>query len=251
MEGFRTMRFTTTTSILLLAIASQSFGQARVIITEIMYNPASSENKSETEWVEIANVGTESIDIKDWRLDDEDKPQWGKFSCTLAAGEVAVLINSAAVTEEQFRAAWDEMEGSAAAESSPKYQVISVKWAGISNKPSADNEVLQLRNDKDEVVCEVKQEGQWPSCDKPDGPSLALTAISATTFNDGRLWVRSQDGEHGARLCRKTDIFGGKDIGSPGFVPGLSGAKVVSKPDETVPKEEVKPAVKDSNTIDY
>ena len=245
------MRFTTTTSLLSLAIASQCFGQARVIITEIMYNPASNEKKSETEWVEIANVGTESIEIKDWRLDDEDKPEWGKFSCTLAPGGVAVLVNAAAVNEEQFRAAWDEMTDSAAGESLPKYQVIAVKWAGIANSPSADNEVLQLRNDKDEVVCEVKQEGAWPSCGKPDGPSVALTDVSATSFNDGKLWVRSGDGQHGARLCRTTDIFGGKDVGSPGFVPGLSGAKVVSNPETSEAKTEPKPDVKDSNKIDY
>lgn len=226
----------------------------RVIITEIMYNPASNEKRGETEWVEIANVGTETVELKDWRLDDEDKQDWGKFSCTLAPGEVAVLVNAAAVSEEQFRAAWDEMIDSAASELLPKYQVIPVKWSSISNSPSADNEVVQLRNEKDEVVCEVKQEGEWPSCDKPDGPSVALLDVKATSganFNDGKLWVRSQDGQHGARVCRTTDIFGGKDIGSPGFVPKLSQEKVTAKTESEALKKDQMPEVKTSDEIDY
>src|SRR5262245_41006840 len=99
----------------LLTLAPNALGDARVIITEIMHNPASSETKGQAEWVEIANVGDQSIDIKDWRLGDEHKRKWGKFSCTLAPGGVAVIISDA-IKEKQFRDAWDEPqpEGSAA-----------------------------------------------------------------------------------------------------------------------------------------
>jgi len=105
-----------------LTLSATALGQAKVVISEIMYNPASTELKNETEWVEIANVGTEAIDLKDWHLDDEDKGTWGKFACTLAPGGVAVLVNKDKMTEEAFRAAWDAThdtpEGSGLARSS-------------------------------------------------------------------------------------------------------------------------------------
>jgi hypothetical protein len=187
----------------LLFFASAAFGQARVIITEVMYNPNSNEKAGETEWVEIANVGTESIEIKDWRLDDEDRNDWGKFACTLAPGKVAVLVNAKAVNEQQFRAAWDQMNDSADSSAQFEYQVIPVQWGGISNSPSSDNEVLRLLNEKNEVICEVKQEGEWPSCEKPDGPSIALLDVTAANISNGALWRRSEEGQDGARACRK------------------------------------------------
>lgn len=71
-----------------LLTSTAALAQPRVIITEIMYNPNSNEQRGETEWVEIANVGSESIAINNWRLDDEDQADWGKFSCMLAPGDV-------------------------------------------------------------------------------------------------------------------------------------------------------------------
>ena len=41
-----------------LGLGSATFGQARVLITEIIYNPASTETRNQTEWVEIANLAT-------------------------------------------------------------------------------------------------------------------------------------------------------------------------------------------------
>jgi len=218
------MQHTLAQIIALVGLASSAVGQARVVITEIMYNPNSNEKKGETEWVEIANVGSESLEMKDWRLDDEDKAKWGKFSCTLAPGGVAVLINGDCVKEEQFRAAWDITPESGDTTAKPSYQVIPVKWSRISNSPSATDEILQLRNDRDEAVCEVKQQGEWPSCKKPDGPSIWLSDLKATNLSDGKLWRRSENGKDGAHHNKQTSIFDGVDVGSPGFVPGLTPA---------------------------
>jgi hypothetical protein len=230
-------------------ISASALAQPRIIITEIMYNPHSDEKNGETEWVEIANVGNETIEIKDWRLDDEDKKKWGKFSCTLQPGGVAVLINSGAVKEDQFRAAWDAAGGDS--HNRLDYQVIPVKWSGLGNNPSANDEVLQLRNEKDEVVCEVKQEGQWPSCKRPDGPSIWLSDLKAANISNGTLWHRSEEGKDGARANKKTDIFNGHDIGSPGYVPGLSAAPppMPASADNHKPAANEEP--KSSNTIDY
>ena len=244
-----------------LMLSSPVLAQSRVIITEIMYNPASNERNGETEWVEIANVGTNAVEIKDWRLDDEDKTDWGKFSCTLAPGGVAVLINSA-VKEEQFRAAWDETAESASA-GKMTYQVIPVKWGGLANDPGPDNEVLQLRNDKDEVVCEVKQAGEWPSVKGVGGPSIWLSDAKATDISDGKLWRKSEAGKDGARNNKKTDVFDKEDCGSPGYVPGLGNAPAAGPaPEPTKPRPKSpaasqpgkpRPEAKggDNHTIDY
>jgi hypothetical protein len=236
------MRTVLLASLATMALSPAAFGQARVIITEIMYNPASNESKSEAEWVEIANVGNEPIEIKDWRLDDEDKKDWGKFTCTLAPGGVAVLINADAVKEEQFRAAWDEQIEPGESAAKVNHQVIAVPWGGIANSPNAENEVLRLVDAEGSAVCEVKQEGEWPECTKPDGPSIWLADIAATNLSDGKLWRRATAGEGGARSNRKNEIFDGADLGSPGIVPGLSPNGAAAPVPPQKPKD---------NTIDY
>ncbi|MCI0674526.1 MAG: lamin tail domain-containing protein [Phycisphaerales bacterium] len=235
------------------ALASPALGQARVIITEIMYNPNSKQETVEkTEWVEIANVGDQPIEMKDWRLDDEDKREWGKFTATLAPGGVLVLVDNA-VTEKEFRQAWDQPPVGDESAAKINYQIIPVKWSNLANKPDAANEVLQLRNDKDVVVCEVKQQGEgWPNCTKPDGPSIWLSDIAAKDLSNGKLWQRSESAKNGSRTNEKTELFNGADIGSPGFVPGLNAAPTSAKPD-AAPKapDASKDKPKSDNTVDY
>lgn len=212
------------TVIAALALSSSALADGRVIITEIMYNPNSKEDKGQSEWVEIANVGDDAVEIKDWRLDDEDKWDWGKFTCTLAPGGVAVLYNADYLTEEQFREAWDR-RGEA---ETLDYQAIGVKWGGIANTPGPDNEILQLLDDKNAVVCEVKQEGQFPECNRPDGMSIYLIDLRTGELSDGKIWKRSDTGVAGAHANNKTEVFAGSDIGSPGFVPGLDSIGTVA-----------------------
>lgn len=245
------------------AMAPTALGAGRVIMTEIMYNPNSKEDKGQTEWIEIANVGDEAVEIKDWRIDDEDKWDWGKFSCTLEPGGVAVLYNADYLTEEAFREAWDSNDS----EQSGTYQAIGVKWGGIANTPGPDNEIVQLLDSKGAVICEVRQEGQWPECNRPDGSSIYLVDLSASDLSDPKLWKKSDKGVAGGRTNTKTEIFGGEDHGSPGFVPGLEGGPVAAAPSGNKPKAKpdakkppAKPAAKPAasqptskpdNKIDY
>ena len=230
--------------VFVLAVSSSALAQPRVIITEIMYNPASRENYGETEWVEIANVGDEAIEIKNWRLDDEDKGDWGPFSCTLQPGRVAVLVNEDAVNEEAFHAAWDQSEASADA---AKYLVIPVNWQSLSNKAAAENETLQLLDGQRNAVCEINYEngGHWPDVRWAGGPSIWLTDLTAKNLSVGKLWRKSEAGKDGARCNRLTKVFNGQDIGSPGFVPGLTEPVApTTKPAATQLDDE------DDNTID-
>lgn len=237
-------------------ICSAALAGPRVIITEVMYNPASNEKKGETEWVEITNVGDVAMDIKNWRLADNTEKRgkkWGTFNCTLGPGQVAVIINADAVTEEQFRAAWDSASESAEA-AAITYQVIAVKWGALRNNPGDVNKGLQLLNESDEVICTVnyRDTGDWPTCSKPDGASIWLTDTTATEINDGKLWKRSDAGKDGARLSQKTDKFDKEDAGSPGVVTkpsSTAAAPPADKPaDDKGKKEEKKP---DGKTTDY
>lgn len=253
-----------------LALASGAMAQPRVIITEIMYNPASTEKQNESEWIEIANVGNESIEIKDWTVRLADKrARWGAFSCTLAPGAVAVLVNAAALNEEQFRAAWDalgEVESEGGTESAAvapsttesqklSYLVIPVKWGALTNTMSADHP-LQLLNEAGEVVCEVKHSADWPKI--KGGPSVYLTDITATNISDGKLWRASESNKDGGRKNMITAIFDKEDSGSPGFVPGLTAGSAIS-PAPTAPAPPTEnPATpanadkpKTDDTIDY
>lgn len=197
---------------------------AKVVITEVMYNPASDEANGETEWVEIANLGDSVAELVDWKLDDEDtksNEQWSTFSCSLKPGEVAVLVNVAAVTESTFREAWDSSDAPA------NYTIIPVKWGGLANSPSATNEVLRLLEANGAVVCEVNLEngGAWPKVSVAGGPSIVLAAPRASdatdpaALNDGARWTLSRKGESGAVECRQIAPFNGRDIGSPGRLP--------------------------------
>ena len=60
----------------------------------------------------------------------------------------------------------------------------------------------------------------WPS-DSPHGPSIYLKPgqFSGDANDEGANWARSVDGVHGGWTCKKTEDYGGEDVGSPGKVP--------------------------------
>ncbi|MEM7229046.1 MAG: lamin tail domain-containing protein [Planctomycetota bacterium] len=190
----------------------------RVVITEIMYDPASRETAGATEWVEIANVGDAPIAIRNWRLDDEDRTSWGTFSVDLDPGEVAVLINGRQVTAAEFRDAWD-----AADNTSPTalYPVLPVKWGGLANAPSVTNELLTLLDGSGRIVCHVNLhgDGHWP-----DGRDASVYLMHPATSdpNDGSAWRRSEPGTDHARSSRTSAIFNQIECGSPGVLPRLA-----------------------------
>lgn len=81
--------------------------QPDIIITEIMYDPNSSEDN--WEWIEIYNAGTETVDLTGFVIDDFNSmvhPSANINSGVLAAGEQAVLYNVDDVSPVDFLAAW-------------------------------------------------------------------------------------------------------------------------------------------------
>lgn len=188
-----------------------------VIISEIMYNPDSSEAAPvKTEWIELYNTGATPITLTDARIVDDDG-QTGQFTVTLAGNE-AVVIAPAEVLESEFRAAWP---GS--------YQLIRVTgWGsgGLNNLTNSPPEPVTLRDASGQILDAVTYDdvAPWPVL-SPDGPSIyVLPAFLNSIDNDnGANWAASVVGVDGAVADVGPAPFNGIDIGSPGTVVSSGG----------------------------
>ena len=196
-----------------------SSAHAEVIVSEIMFNPASKEDPKVNlvEWVEIYNTGDTAVDVSGWFLQDEDGKTAGlPRNTTIKAGQAIVLV-PAGMSVEKFRAAWGE-----------GFDVYPLEaWAkgginGLGNKPDAKNELLSLRKADGTAADEAhyKIDGDWPTPPRAGGGSLVLKpdALSAAANDSGKSWVYADAGKLGAKNNTKTDDFNGKDAGSPGVV---------------------------------
>ncbi|MEM9840529.1 MAG: cadherin-like domain-containing protein [Pseudomonadota bacterium] len=193
----------------------------RMVFSEIMFNPASSED--DWEWVEISNTGSVNVDLSGYVLDDGNNVRLSTSniaSGTVVAGGPAVLYNADDVTEAEFRAAWSL---------SDDVTLIAVSdWSGLALNNGGDTVSLWLDFDSyaaddasapASAVTSVTYDdsGDWPSDD--GAASIYLTDLSANP-NDGANWALSTVGdETPAGTARSAVAEGGNsgaDIGSPG-----------------------------------
>lgn len=212
-----------------------------VMISEIMYNPASDESPpNDVEWLELHNRGDTAVDLGGWRLRDEDGQTAGLPDDTLLEPGTALVLIPGEQTVADFRAAWDTQAA-----------VIPLAgWqgpgglAGLSNAPSTKNEMLELQapqstgsdasSDADadaegaktpavefETIDAVNYDDTdpWPT-DSPDGASIYLTPghLSTKDNDAGEHWARSKPYIDHARVSTITADFTGEEIGSPGRV---------------------------------
>ncbi len=83
--------------------------EPQLVISEIMYAPAS--NEDAWEWVEVFNGSDETVDLSGYVLDDNDGATVSSVniaSGTIGAGETAILYNADDLTAADFTAAWGE-----------------------------------------------------------------------------------------------------------------------------------------------
>jgi hypothetical protein len=220
--------------IALLMVAQPAAGQ--VIISEIMYNPASNEKApNDVEWLEIYNPTEKQIEIAGWYLQDEDGRTEAIAADTAIAAKQAIVLIPGEQTLEDFRAAWPQATG----------LVIPLnKWngrgglSGLSNNPSYKNEVLQLRAGEAEsaVIDEVNfDDGDpWPA-DNPQGLSIYLKPGKLTVKDNdsGENWTTSARYIDHAVHSVMTADFDAIEVGSPG--------KVAEKSIDATPKPEPAP----------
>ena len=94
---------------LTVAAASGATGGTRVAVTEI--SPwSSSESSYAADWWELTNLGTESVDLTGWKVDDDSNNFASAIALngvsTLAPGESAIFIEGSAATADAFKTAW-------------------------------------------------------------------------------------------------------------------------------------------------
>ena len=203
--------------------------QPAVVISEIMYNPATSEGgPGLPEWVEIVNQSASTVAIGGWRLDDEDALNWGAIPADtfLVPGQVAVLFDTSFTSAANFRSAWSVPVNA---------HVIGVTWSSLGNSPSTTDEILELLDATGTSIDIVNFDDDgvvWPS-DSPEGASIVLTNLAGDN-NQGSQWRRAVAGTNNARNPTGV-IFSATDVGSPGFVPtsGSGGGLTLDTEDST------------------
>lgn len=202
----------------LFALAASAAGE--VLITEIMYDPASDEKPPvRTEWVELYNNGQEAVDVGGWYLADEDgRTQPLPAGTMIEARQTIVLVpgdvegNAAA-----FRAAWGE---GCVAYALADWSKGKDGMSGLANAPSTENEILTLRDSGEQAIDEVnyRKADPWPKGKAGASIYLAPTALTAVGNDDGANWRRSEFTLHGALNAKATEVFSDRDCGSPGTV---------------------------------
>ncbi|MGF1498852.1 MAG: Calx-beta domain-containing protein, partial [Elainellaceae cyanobacterium] len=105
-------------------IVLQGSSLPNLVISEIMYNPDSSEPG--WEWLEVYNAGDTPLDLTGFVLDDDDGTALSQANIAgglLDVGKTAVLYNADVLTEADFAAAWGD-----------GINLIGVtNWSGLNN----------------------------------------------------------------------------------------------------------------------
>ena len=163
-------------------VVSVTDNDTQVVISELMYNPASDETPpGKGEWIEVVNTSTAPIDLSSWKFDDEDQgpdDDWGAIpnGTVLGVDQVAVFFDSAFVSESDFRSAWNVPA---------EALVVGISWGDLSNDPNSLSEQLQLLDSLGTEIDFVNYDdsGTWPS-DEPEGASIFWTIFPSTTTLD-------------------------------------------------------------------
>ena len=214
---------TTSTSLVILDNDGTGVEPGRIVITEIMYDPNSTENDpngNNVEWIEIANTVDEPVDLAGFTIQDFGDGVADFVGGVLGGFEIGVVVSDD-ITDEEFQAAWGT--------GFPIFKLDFDRIEGLSNNPGEQNEVLTLRDGQLTVIDVVNfdNDSPWPSNNNSASIYLDLTdeqivANGAALNDDGSNWALSTlDGgarNPGSRPNTVTPIFDGNDVGSPGLV---------------------------------
>ncbi|MCB0211872.1 MAG: lamin tail domain-containing protein, partial [Anaerolineae bacterium] len=196
---------------------------AALVITEIMYNPASTED--DWEWVEVYNAGDSTVDLSGYVIDDNNSVAHSSASIasgSLPAGQSAVLYNADDVSEADFLAAWGNVNLIAVTDWNAMGlgnggDTIGI-WDSFANY---DGDNATQANVIEQVTYD--DSSPWPVDD--GAGSIYLTDLAADN-SDGSNWALSTDGATTPLFDAYTALAAGgnsgSDIGSPG-TPAATG----------------------------
>jgi len=187
------------------AAPAVSTSGAKLVITEIMYDPLSPESDDQqTEWVEIRNVGPAAVNLEGFQLTSgsKQKPHDAKQRCVLgnvsvAPGEYAVIGVGAESCYKDFGLPTFAAYGGEA------------KYAWLTN----NGDEVAIRDRHGDVIDEViyATETPWPVI-KASGSSIQFIAAAgedpAAANDDPKNWVASDS--------TNSDTFAKHGKGTPG-----------------------------------
>lgn len=204
-----------------------------LLITELMYDPASTTGVHEWEWLEVYNSGP-AIDFAaspHWLDDDDgsDLAEANVASGSIGRDQSAVLFNADVVTVEQIREAWD------------RPGVAAINWIAVESWPTLANggDLVGLWESEADYAGDRQVEAgsiaaaaagvvygdsrPWPT--GVDGESIRLTNL-ASIPNDPSSWSRARgpfgdpDAYQSAEVTGRGEMIdnSGEDHGNPGFI---------------------------------
>jgi|CXWL01.1.fsa_nt_gi hypothetical protein len=198
-----------------------------IVITEIMYNPAGTDDGKE--FVEIFNAGTTSVNIAGWSLKDiEGDPATGTIPAgtLMLPGEIILLTSGSgpgvpADVLAQFRAAWNIPVAVRTFALSP--------WQDRAQQATSIEEVLALLDASGHPVDVVNYENPqftplsaWPGPDGTSSITLLSTSLTKSANDTGSNWRLSMPNLDGAydsvQSAHFSDIRLTGSAGSPGVV---------------------------------
>ncbi len=166
-----------------------------VIISELMFDPAGAEPRSE--WIEVYNRGTVAADLSGWSFDDEDTTNWGAIppGTLVQPGKAAVIYNNFfdLNSDTLFRNVWNVPAD---------VPVVGMTWGVLDANPSTANERLVLLDAGKQVVDSLINEPGMPVL--PNFPAAAngfsiYVGNPLQNNNDGSSWKVSALGVDSAR----------------------------------------------------
>jgi hypothetical protein len=186
-------------------------------ISEIMYDPASSED--DWEWVEVVNLGSLTVDLTGFVLDDNNSSAHAAANIaggSIAPGGTAILFNVDDVSEAAFRAAWGENANLVAVTSWSRHSLNNNGdtvglWRSFESysgdHTSHANALFSVS---------FGNGGEWPRSN--NSASIYLTDLSADPNLGGNWALSVVDGESPAGVAYRSAADGGNsgnDVGSP------------------------------------
>ncbi|HYO08476.1 MAG TPA: lamin tail domain-containing protein [Tepidisphaeraceae bacterium] len=161
---------------------------AKLVVTEIMYDPLSSESDDkQTEWIEIQNVGGESANLQGYQLTSGSKQKPHDPKQRFVIGNVSVPPGGRAVVGVGSAESYEGL-------GLPTFAAYAgeAKFAWLTNNGDA----VAIRDAKGKVIDEViyATEAPWPVI-KSSGSSIQFVAPPgedpATANDDPKNWTAS------------------------------------------------------------
>lgn len=187
--------------------------ESNLVITEIMYNPNSVENR--WEWIEVYNKGLESIDLSGYVLDDNNNSEQG--AANILAGSIppksTAILFDADISLEHFTEVWGDVNA-----------ISVVGWPGLNNPgdsigiwdsfESYDGDNTSQVNVIEQVIYE--NGGDWPESDNAGSIFLIALDFDNTLGSNWSLSIDAIETPLGtASSSQNLHENTGLDIGSP------------------------------------